>query len=137
MDKDFINRLNTLGVPSTFVDMFWKQTQKSILNAKHSKLTETALIISDIHGNLPALNLALDFSKKNGVFKLVSLGDMVDYNQYNNEVLETILEYKDGLVLIRGNHDSFFQDNNETFRTKIEQHKIDTKLVKKIQSIYF
>ena len=133
MDKEFIYRLSMLGVPSTFVDVFWKQAQKLILNAKRTKLMEPALIISDIHGNLPALNLALDFSKDQNIRKLISLGDMVDYNEYNNEVLNTILNYNDNSVIIRGNHDSFFKDNDETFQTKIDQQKIDSKLVEKVK----
>ncbi|MHA1989941.1 MAG: metallophosphoesterase family protein [Candidatus Hodarchaeales archaeon] len=135
MESEFNKRLETLGVPPTFVDVFWKQAQKSILSADHKTLDKPVLIFSDIHGNLPALELAMQFSQENGISKLISLGDMVDYNRYNNEVLIKILNYQESFAIIRGNHDSFFLDNSSNYRTKIDQQKIERELVEKVKNL--
>ena len=46
------------------------------------------LIISDIHGNLPALQAVLKSAGK--VDKVICLGDMAGYFPYVNEVIEII-----------------------------------------------
>ncbi len=59
------------------------------------------LILSDIHGNLEALEAVLKNQKYS---ELVVLGDLVGYGANPNEVVETIRSLKP-LAVIRGNHD--------------------------------
>ncbi len=56
--------------------------------------------ISDIHGNLIALEEVLDSIGKT---KVVCLGDLVGYNPFPNEVVEIVKEKK--IASIMGNHD--------------------------------
>ncbi|ABN69446.1 metallophosphoesterase [Staphylothermus marinus F1] len=58
------------------------------------------LLISDIHGNLPALQTILD----NEVYdEVIVLGDLVDYGPYPGEVIDVLRTI--GARIIRGNHD--------------------------------
>ena len=60
-----------------------------------------ALVISDIHGNLPALEAVLAAA---GPFdQLWNLGDVVGYGAYPNEVIERLRPL--AMINVRGNHD--------------------------------
>jgi len=58
-------------------------------------------LISDIHGNLPALNTVLEDMP--AVDKLVCAGDIVGYNPWPAECVNIIREEADAVV--KGNHD--------------------------------
>lgn len=60
------------------------------------------LLISDIHGNLPALNAVFNDAGK--VDKVICLGDLVGYYPYVNEVIE-IVSPLDNCICVMGNHD--------------------------------
>ena len=59
------------------------------------------LVISDVHGNLPALNAVLEATR--GWDDIVVLGDLVDYGPWPGEVIDTLLGYD--ARIIKGNHD--------------------------------
>lgn len=61
-------------------------------------------IISDVHGNLQALESVLSEIKKESPDKIIFLGDVVGYGANPNECCEIIKEIAD--VHIIGNHDS-------------------------------
>jgi predicted phosphodiesterase len=58
------------------------------------------LIISDIHGNLPALKSILENISFD---ELVVLGDLVDYGPFPGEVIDLLRSHD--AVIVRGNHD--------------------------------
>jgi putative phosphoesterase len=60
-------------------------------------------IITDIHGNLAALNAALDWIDAEGIERVYCGGDLVGYGAYPNEVCATIEER--GIPTIYGNYD--------------------------------
>jgi diadenosine tetraphosphatase ApaH/serine/threonine PP2A family protein phosphatase len=60
-------------------------------------------VLSDIHGNLEALEAVLEDARREPVDSMICLGDVVGYGADPNACLERILEVTDGLVL--GNHD--------------------------------
>jgi putative phosphoesterase len=62
------------------------------------------LLISDVHGNLPALEAVLENSKDHDV--IISLGDVVNYGPWSNECVE-LLDRPD-IVTLRGNHEDYF-----------------------------
>lgn len=81
-------------------------------------------IISDIHGNLEALQAVLDFLKGEGIDDVVCLGDLVGYGANPNECIDLVRKTTD--QIIAGNHDwgavgltdtSFF---NQVARAAIE-----------------
>lgn len=60
-------------------------------------------VLSDIHGNLEALEAVLRHAKAEGVAGLVQLGDLVGYNANPRECL--LLVREEGMQSVLGNHD--------------------------------
>jgi len=60
-----------------------------------------ALILSDIHSNLQALNAVMDSAPEHDV--VWNLGDVVGYGANPNEVIDRVRDL--GQVFVRGNHD--------------------------------
>ncbi|RAL26355.1 metallophosphoesterase family protein [Thermoflavimicrobium daqui] len=61
-------------------------------------------VITDIHGNYPALATVLKEIAKLSVDQIFCLGDMIGIGPYSNEVLETVFSL-DNITIITGNHD--------------------------------
>jgi putative phosphoesterase len=60
-------------------------------------------VVSDVHGNLQALEAALDVLVADGVDRYACLGDLVGYGPRPNECVARIAEL--GAVCVVGNHD--------------------------------
>ena len=60
-------------------------------------------ILSDIHGNLPALEAVMADIQRRRLDALYCLGDLVGYGAFPNEVTETIQE--SGMPTVMGNYD--------------------------------
>lgn len=86
-------------------------------------MNEPVAIISDIHGNYPALKAVLSDIKDNGVKQIFCLGDLVGYYCYVNEVVDTIQALD--IPCIMGNHDFALAYNNGV----IERSKTCTKIL--------
>jgi len=63
------------------------------------------LIISDIHGNLPALESII--KRERNIFGYINLGDVVNYGPWSNECVELINELNNTFNII-GNHEEYF-----------------------------
>lgn len=109
----------------------------------------TGYIISDLHGNLKALDRILavtDFHNKiasgEKVF-LIFLGDYIDKGKENLALLYTVLtlktSYPENIILLRGNHETtFFLNRFMTFKKELRQcYGRDFKLVTRIFSEIF
>lgn len=72
-------------------------------------------ILSDIHGNLPALESVLEDMAQYNVTQVISLGDVSGYYPFINEVIALLREH-DAINLI-GNHDRYIIDNTECPRS--------------------
>lgn len=62
-------------------------------------------IISDVHGNYPALKAVLDEIDKLNVDSIISLGDLAGYYCYINECIDLCKKYN--VLNIMGNHDYY------------------------------
>ena len=62
-------------------------------------------LIADIHANVDALQVVLAELAKEGIEKILCLGDLVGYNASPGEVLDVAM--KPGMVSINGNHDRY------------------------------
>ncbi|MDN3694562.1 metallophosphoesterase [Chryseobacterium tructae] len=60
-------------------------------------------VFSDIHGNLPALEVVLKDIEQRGISQRFCLGDLVDFAPWGNEVIERIKSLN--IPCILGNHD--------------------------------
>lgn len=68
-----------------------------------------ALVVSDIHGNMHALEAVLQAARSSsagGFAQLWNLGDVVGYGARPNEVLDTLRSFEaESAIHVRGNHD--------------------------------
>jgi putative phosphoesterase len=62
-------------------------------------------VISDIHGNHYALERVLSVAKKQGVSKILVLGDIVGYYYHPDKVMKALGDWD--YELIKGNHEDF------------------------------
>ncbi|QPB08606.1 phosphodiesterase [Vibrio phage Va2] len=67
-------------------------------------------IISDIHGNLQALDAVLDHASGQGVDEVVCLGDIVNYGADSEKCLDIVLS--ECGVVIEGNHENAVTTGN-------------------------
>ena len=65
-------------------------------------------IISDVHGNLPALQKALEDCKH--VDAIINLGDVVNYGPWGNECVDLLSSINIPVVNLKGNHEQYFLD---------------------------
>lgn len=73
------------------------------------------LILSDIHGNLAALNQVVDYIKDIRLDALALLGDFIDYCPHSNEVVDIISKiYLPVVCNIRGNHENAILNDDYT-----------------------
>ena len=72
-------------------------------------------ILSDIHGNLPALKSVLNDMSNYDIDHVMSLGDVSGYYPFINEVID-LLKAHNAVNLI-GNHDRYIIDNTECPRS--------------------
>ena len=73
-------------------------------------------LLSDIHGNLPALELTLKNLK--GIDSFMILGDVVNYGPWSNECVE-LLEDLTNCVKLKGNHESYFLEKKCSSRNHL------------------
>ncbi len=75
------------------------------------------LLISDIHGNLPSLELCLKINVD--VDLVISLGDVINFGPWNNECVD-ILDSIDNSIKISGNHEKNFISGKSESKSIIE-----------------
>ncbi len=75
------------------------------------------LIISDVHGNLPALEKVLAIEA--GFDQLVSLGDVVNYGPWSNECVDLLESHH--AVNLMGNHETYFLQGKYPGKSELVQ----------------
>ena len=65
------------------------------------------LVVTDIHGNLPALRRVLDTPEARSCGRCISLGDQVNFGPQSREVQEELQRL--GAVMLLGNHEERFR----------------------------
>lgn len=74
-------------------------------------------ILSDIHGNLPALRAVVADARARGCSRFVSLGDVAGYGPQPGECIDLLAEL--GAVNILGNHDGYITENENCPRSRV------------------
>lgn len=106
LDEIYKRNLLRFGITAKYIDYFNERISKYLASAKPIKLEQPAIIFSDVHANLPALELVFKFANENNIESFISLGDLIEYNTFNNEVLDLIKTHSSKfLINIKGNHD--------------------------------
>ena len=89
-------------------------------------------VISDIHGNLEAMNRVLKDIKKRNIDKIFCLGDIILKGTHMKECLDLVR--KNCEIVIQGNCDEVFSHDNFNFQNNLERKKYEwvrSKLEKK------
>jgi diadenosine tetraphosphatase ApaH/serine/threonine PP2A family protein phosphatase len=81
-------------------------------------------LLSDIHGNLEALNACLKDASESGATRYAFLGDFVGYGADPQEVVDIVARRAaDGAIVVKGNHDEAIEKTplymNESVRAVI------------------
>jgi len=76
------------------------------------------IVLSDIHGNLSALQAVLDdATKKYTVDGIIILGDLIDYGMRSNEVISEIQKLSYPIMVnLWGNHEKAVMDMELTIQ---------------------
>jgi putative phosphoesterase len=80
-------------------------------------------IISDVHGNLPALRAVIDAALKLGCTRFLSLGDVVGYYAQPGECIDLLRAH--GVVNIMGNHDYYLASGEGCPRSPLVSRTIE------------
>ncbi len=80
-------------------------------------------IISDVHGNLPALRAVMDTALKLGCTRFLSLGDVVGYYSQPGECIDLLRAH--GIVNIMGNHDHYLASGEGCPRSALVSQTIE------------
>ena len=76
-------------------------------------------LISDIHGNLEALEVVLDDIKAQGITEVFCLGDIIGYGPNPRECIDLVME--NSRVTLLGNHDQGAMFDPEGFNIGAEK----------------
>jgi predicted phosphodiesterase len=79
--------------------------------------SEMIAIMSDIHGNLPALQAVLCKASSLGCTRFISLGDVVGYYAQPGECIDLLKDHD--VINIMGNHDSYLLCGTNCPRSKM------------------
>jgi predicted phosphodiesterase len=77
-------------------------------------------IISDVHGNLPALEAVIKDIRARGADLIVNLGDCVTSPLWPRETFEKLLSL--ALPTVRGNHDRLLNEASEAQLSQSERY---------------
>lgn len=79
-------------------------------------------ILSDLHGNIIALEAVLEAAKKENVERLIILGDFVGYYYHPDKIINLLQSYK--FDAIKGNHEIILED---LYKNRISGEEIKQK----------
>lgn len=128
LEKYQQKRLLRYGINENSISHFNNTISDYLKTARPKKVTENTIIFSDIHANYPALQLMHRFAQDNNIDSFISLGDIIEYNNQNDEVLYFMRSLNQKFLSnIRGNHDNGTL-NNEKFISNLFQDIIDESL---------
>ncbi len=88
-----------------------------MLNTQGNRLAKFA-IVSDIHGNLAALEAVLEDIRSQGIDEIVCLGDVIGYGPHPCECLDESMKFS---FTVLGNHDSSAVFDPEGFNSSAER----------------
>jgi diadenosine tetraphosphatase ApaH/serine/threonine PP2A family protein phosphatase len=82
-------------------------------------------LLSDVHGNLEALDACLKHATESGAARYVFLGDLVGYGADPQKVVDTVARYAaEGAIVVKGNHDEAIEKThrymNDSVRSVID-----------------
>ena len=64
-------------------------------------------VITDVHGNILALNAVLEELEKRKVDRIICCGDIVGIGPRSEEAVQKLKQIRDKLIAVRGNHEQY------------------------------
>ena len=92
-------------------------------------------VISDIHGNIPALQAVLEDIKSRGIERIICLGDLVGKGPHSREVIEIIRKECEHVVM--GNWDDFITRPSEIATIQWHQKQFTEEHLQYLKSLPF
>lgn len=91
------------------------------LRVSKSIVTERIAVISDVHGNLTALNAVLAHIRASGIERIVNLGDLVGKGPNSAAVVDRCRETRQ--TIVQGNWDAEVARATPSFRPGLWHHE--------------
>ena len=105
VEPDF-SKLARFGITENDISCVHKSVTEYILHTKPKEIIEPTIIFSDLHANLSSLQTTLKFAQEKHINSFISLGDLIEYNTQNDEVLDLLSSMNGKFISnIKGNHD--------------------------------
>lgn len=124
INKSEFSQLSRFGITKDFISHANSKISNFITKTTPKKITQPTIIFSDLHANVPALNATLKFAEENSIESFISLGDLIEYNTQNDEILEILQSLNSKFISsVRGNHDDGVVDENQ-FISSLFQERI-------------
>ena len=64
-------------------------------------------VISDVHGNIVALNAVLNEFERQNVEKIICCGDIIGIGPEPEKAVQRLIQIKEKLICVRGNHEGY------------------------------
>jgi protein phosphatase len=92
-------------------------------------------VISDIHGNIPALQSVLQDIRTRGIKRIICLGDLVGKGPQSSQAVDMIKRYCE--ITVKGNWDDFITRPNESETIKWHQSQLTSQQNHYLESLPF
>lgn len=96
---------------------------------------EKIAVISDIHGNIPALESVLADIESRNIKRIMCLGDLVGKGPQSSMAIQLIQDHCE--TVIRGNWDDFFPKPQESNTIKWHQNQLTKKQMRYLKELSF
>ena len=94
---------------------------------------ERIAIISDIHGNMPALEAVFEDIKSRGINTIYCLGDLAGKGPSSSEAVDMIIKHCE--VVVKGNWDYYMTEVNDNKALKWHQKKLGDERLKYMKEL--
>lgn len=83
-------------------------------------------VMTDVHGNLPALKQVLNDIEIEGCGDIYHLGDSIAIGPYPKETLELLLQ--NNVIMLMGNHEQYYLFGEDRLKTFLPEHEVKHQL---------
>ncbi len=105
----------------------------NLIMVKEVGVLENIAIISDIHGNIPALSSVLNDIRKRGISRIFCLGDLVGKGPCSKEAIDVIRQSCE--VVVQGNWDYMMTKCIENENIKWYQNQLDSERINYLRDL--
>lgn len=97
-------------VVEIFIKNLYFQQHQPVINHTNIVNDRYIALMADVHANLPALDVVLNFLRTHNIQQGIVVGDIVGYGTYPRECIERLQEHN--FLVLKDNHDHGLATNN-------------------------